>query len=348
MTLASSSTDQITLTRHLISLLAGTPQEDLILLVQAIQAACKSIGSSVRRAGIDNLFGLAGCEQNVQGEDVKKLDVLSNEYFVNACSYSGKICAMVSEETTDVIPVDEAYCGPYVICFDPLDGSTNIDASIPTGSIFSIFRRKSSGRHGTKDDCLQPGRNMVAAGFAMYSAATVLLLSVGKGVQGYTLDPATGEFILSHPTVRIPSKGTIYSVNEGNHLNWSEATRKAIATFKSPDPATGKKPYSLRYVGSFCVDMMRTLLYGGIFAYPDGKLRLLYECNPMAFLVEQAGGLASTGREHVLDVQPKSLHQRVPIFIGSAEDVKLVVRLHEQEAAAAAAAASTMASTATA
>lgn len=331
----ASSTDPITLTRHCLSVLPDADQ-DLVLLLASIQAACKSIANAVRRAGIDNLYGLAGVEQNVQGEDVKKLDILSNEYFVNACAYSSKVCAMVSEETAEIIPVDETRCGPYTIVFDPLDGSTNIDAAVPVGSIFGIYRRTSQGRHGTKEDVLQPGRKLVAAGYAMYSAATILVLSLGKGVNAFTLDYATGEFVLTHPNIRIPLKGKIYSVNEGNGHNWNEPTRRLVHTCKNPtDNKT--QPFSLRYIGSMVADLHRTLLYGGIFMYPadkknaKGKLRLLYECNPMAFLVEQAGGKAITGRENILDIVPDNIHQRVPIYIGSAELIDLVRTIYAEE-----------------
>eukprot|EP00762_Andalucia_godoyi_P001227 ANDGO_04805.mRNA.1 Fructose-1 len=331
----SASTDPITLVRYCTSVLPQSDQ-DLVLLLSSIQTACKSIANAVRRAGIDNLYGLAGVEQNVQGEDVKKLDILSNEYFVNACSYSGKVCAMVSEETAEMIPVDESRCGNYVICFDPLDGSTNIDAAVPVGSIFGIYRRVSNGKHGTKEDVLQPGKSLVAAGYAMYSAATLLVLSLGNGTVGFTLDSYIGEFVLTHPNIRIPSRGKIYSVNEGNGHNWNEPTRKLVHLCKNPtDPK--HQPYSLRYIGSMVADLHRTLLYGGIFMYPadkknaKGKLRLMYECNPMAFLVEQAGGKAITGRERILDILPDHVHQRVPIYVGSAEDVDNAFRMYNEE-----------------
>lgn len=301
---------------------------DLTQLMNSILSAVKAISSAVRKAGIAKLYGIAG-ETNVQGEEVKKLDVLSNQLFINMIRSSFTSCLMVSEENENVIEVETDKQGKYVVCFDPLDGSSNIDCLVSIGSIFAIYKKQSEGPP-VVEDALQPGRNIVAAGYALYGSATMVVLSTGQGVNGFMLDPSIGEFILTEPNIRIKPRGKIYSINEGYAQYWEEAVTEYVRQKKYPQ--TGK-PYGARYVGSMVADVHRTLVYGGIFIYPKtkdspkGKLRLLYECNPMAFVIEQAGGKATNGHIPILDIQPEAIHQRSPIFMGSSEDVQEVMEL---------------------
>jgi len=318
----------ITLTHHILETQRHHPgaSGDLSTLLHAFEIASKYVSSQVRAAGIFKIYGAEG-SVNVQGEEVKKLDVLANDSFITSLRRSKKVCIMVSEENTDPILVEDP-SGKYVAVFDPLDGSSNIDANIAIGTIFGIYHRTSSHEQKpTIQDVLQPGNKLVAAGYAMYGSATVLVLTVeGEGVDGFTLDPSTGEFVLTHPNIKIPpkNKGQIYSVNEGNSKYWDESTLKYVHSIKFPEKGS---PYKSRYIGSMVADVHRTLLYGGIFMYPadknskDGKLRLLYEANPMAMLTEAAGGKASTGTERILDIVPKSAHQRTPVFLGNSDDV---------------------------
>ncbi|EJD44053.1 fructose-1,6-bisphosphatase [Auricularia subglabra TFB-10046 SS5] len=331
------STEIITLTRHVLSeqiRLGPVATGDLTFLLNAIQLTSKFISTNVRRARLINLVGLAG-ETNVQGEEQKKLDVLSNDIMVNALRASGKTAVLVSEELDDAIIIDGRQRGKYCVVFDPLDGSSNIDAGVNIGTIFGIYRIK-EGSEGTIQDVLRPGSEMVAAGYTMYGSSANLVLSTGNGVNGYTLDTALGEFILTHPNIQIPSRGKIYSFNEGNSKYFHAPTLKYLESIKYP--AGDKAPYSARYIGSMVADVHRTLLYGGIFGYPDdrksksGKLRLLYEAFPMAFLTEQAGGLATTGRGRILDVVPKSIHERCPVFLGSKEDVQDLLKFYQEDA----------------
>lgn len=276
-------------------------------------------------------IGAAGAT-NVQGEDQKKLDVLSNEIFVNALRASGKVAVMVSEEDEEAIIVNPKQRGKYCVCFDPLDGSSNIDAGVNVGTIFIIYKVKKDGE-ASVSDVLRKGSEAVAAGYCMYGSSTLLVLSTGGPVNGFTLDENMGEFILTHPDIQVPSRGKIYSVNEGNAMHWYEPCKKYFDSLKFP---ANNKPYSARYIGSMVADVHRTLLYGGIFGYPadkkskKGKLRLLYECFPMAFLVEKAGGLATTGTERVLDVVPEGIHDRGPIFLGSKEDVEDLIKVYAE------------------
>lgn len=298
-----------------------TAQGDLSILLHAIEIASKYVSAQVRAAGIFDLYGVEGTT-NVQGEVVKKLDVIANEAFITALKRSKKVCVMVSEENEHPIVV-EASLGKYVAVFDPLDGSSNIDANVSIGTIFGIYHRKSA--KGTTDyteDLLQPGNKLVAAGYTLYGTATMLVLSSGNGVNGFTLDTTAGEFVLTHPNIRVPPKGNIYSVNEGNSAFWYEPVTRYVDSVKNPPKGN---PYSLRYVGSMVADVHRTLVYGGIFMYPadkrskQGKLRLLYEANPMAFLMEQAGGKGTTGTGRILDLEPKGIHDRCPVFLGSTD-----------------------------
>ncbi len=322
----------ITLTRHIYDKQKDYPQAtgEFTGILNQIALAAKIISREVNKAGLLEILGLTGIK-NVQGEEVRKLDDFANEIFISACEHSGHFAILASEENPDPIPIPEHYkTGHYSMAFDPLDGSSNIDANVSVGSIFAIHKKVSKGDKGTKDDLMQPGRRLAAAGYVVYGSSTMLVLSTGHGVHGFTLDPSVGEFLESHPDIRIPEKGKIYSVNEGNYPFWSDGVKSYVDHLKEKDPAT-KRPYSSRYIGSMVADVHRTLLYGGIFMYPAdtkdpkrprGKLRLLYECAPMAFLFEQAGGKASTGDKPILDVEPFELHQRVPFFAGSARDVE--------------------------
>lgn len=321
----------ITLTRHIYERQREHPEAtgELSGILGQITLAAKVVSREVNKAGLVELLGLTG-EENVQGEKVKKLDDFANDVFVQALDHSGHFCIMASEEMAEPFPIPPEFpSGPYCIAFDPLDGSSNIDVNVSIGTIFAVHRKISLGPRGSEEDLLQPGRRIVAAGYIVYGSSTMLVMSTGNGVHGFTLDPSVGEFLQSHPDIRIPERGKIYSVNEGNYPYWSEGVRKYVNYIKERDPGSGR-PYSARYIGSMVADVHRTLLYGGIFMYPKdrkdpekpvGKLRLLYECSPMAFLMEQAGGAASTGREPILDLRPVALHQRVPFFAGSKENV---------------------------
>jgi len=340
---AGIDTDCMTITRFLLAEQRKCPQAtgDLTQLMTAICTAVKAISSAVRKAGISQLYGMAG-NTNVQGEEVKKLDVLSNDLFINMLKASYTTCLMVSEENDDIIHVDhdkadkkhvaEEWEGKYVVAFDPLDGSSNIDCLVSIGTIFAVYKKASEGP-ATDADALQPGRNIVAAGYALYGSATMIVLSTGNGVNGFMLDPSVGEFILTDRNMKVKPRGKIYSINEGYEKFWSDPVREYITEKKHPKNG---KPYGARYIGSMVADVHRTLKYGGIFSYPatteapNGKLRLLYECNPMAFIMEQAGGMATTGKSPILDIVPEKIHQRVPIFLGSKEDVEEVLELYKK------------------
>jgi len=309
------------------------------LLMDLIYAA-KVISREVNKAGIVDILGLTGTE-NIHGEKVKKLDEYANDRLFKAMDHGGHLCIMASEERDEVIQIPEKFPkGNYVLLFDPLDGSSNIDANVSIGTIFSIHRKKTDGENGTLEDCLQKGSEQVAAGYIIYGSSTMLVFTTGQGVNGYTLDPSVGEFILSHIGIKTPSKGKIYSTNEGNARFWDEGTKKYINYLKEKDSATDR-PYSLRYIGSLVADFHRNLLYGGIFLYPTdykdpdkpkAKLRLLYEASPMAFIVEQAGGMATTGKENIMDIVPTELHQKVPLIIGSKEDVLTYLKFISENA----------------
>lgn len=326
-------TNVMTLTRFVLAEQRKVPGAtgDLTQLLTSIQCAIKAVAAAVRRAGIANLYGMVG-NTNVQGEEQKTLDVLANDLFINLLKDSFTTCLLVSEENETVVEVETEKQGKYVVCFDPLDGSSNIDCLGSIGSIFAIFRRTSTGQPNAKD-ALQTGRNAVCAGYALYGSATMVVLSLGQGVNGFMLDPALGEFILTDPDMKVKPRGKIYSINEGYAGVWDPAVTEYVQAKKFPK--TGK-PYGARYIGSMVADVHRTLKYGGIFMYPatkdspSGKLRLLYECIPMAFLIERAGGMAHSGKKPILDVQPETLHGRCPIFLGSREDVAEVVELYKK------------------
>ena len=324
----------INLTRHIYEKQKEYPEAtgELTGILNQIAFAAKIVSREVNKAGLVEILGLTG-EKNIQGEEVQKLDEFANDVFLNILGKSGHFCVMASEEVEHTVPIPKGYrSGHYAIAIDPLDGSSNIDVNVNIGTIFSIHRRVTDGGEGCEEDLMQPGSRLVSAGYVVYGSSTMLVVSTGNGVHGFTLDPSVGEFLESHTDIRIPKRGKTYSINEGNYPYWSEGVRQYIGHIKKTDEGSGR-PYSSRYIGSMVADMHRTLLKGGIFMYPadfkdpkkpDGKLRLLYECAPMAFLCKHAGGAASTGKGPVLDVQPTELHQRVPFFAGSLEDVREV------------------------
>ncbi|HEY5615817.1 MAG TPA: class 1 fructose-bisphosphatase [Bacteroidota bacterium] len=297
-------------------------------LLRDLTLAFKVIWREVSKAGLVDILGATGRE-NISGDEVKKLDVFADDVIYRAMDHGGHLCVMASEENEDVLHIPDQYpTGRYALLYDPLDGSSNIDANVNIGTIFSIYRRVTPSGKGRLEDCLQVGYKQVAAGYVIYGSSTMLVYSTGDGVHGFTLDPSIGEFLLSHENILIPKRGKIYSTNEGNSQRWDEGMKKYIHYLHEEDKATNR-PYSLRYIGSMVADIHRTLLYGGIFMYPgdkknpDGKLRLMYECNPMAYLIEHAGGRASNGKQRILDIQPTALHQHTPLFIGSEEDVAI-------------------------
>ncbi len=287
---------------------------DLSSLLTAFRLAAKIVSREANKAGLmADILGASGNE-NVQGEQQQKLDVYANKLFIRMMRTQGAVCAVASEEDDDVVHFDNG--GKYVVTMDPLDGSSNIDVNVSIGTIFSIYRRISTGPKATLEDFLQPGNAQVAAGYIVYGSSTMLVYSTGHGVNGFTLDPSIGTFCLSHPDMRTPPEGSIYSVNEGNWFEFSDGVRAYIEDCK-------KQKMSARYIGSLVADFHRNLLKGGIYLYPgttkvpNGKLRLLYEANPLAFLVEQAGGMATDGTTRILDLKPTELHQRCPLYIGS-------------------------------
>ena len=300
---------------------------ELSRLLRDIAIAAKIVNREVNKAGLLDILGAEGTT-NIQGEEQKKLDVYANEQFIAALSLGGECCAIASEECDDIIHIDNAVSknAKYVVAIDPLDGSSNIDCNVSIGTIFSIYRRISLSGPATINDFLQKGTEQVAAGYITYGSSTMLVYTTGKGVNGFTLDPSIGEFCLSHPDMKIASEGKVYSINEGNYVHFPDGVKKYIKYCQVEEEATNR-PYSSRYIGSLVADFHRNLIQGGIYIYPStakspkGKLRLLYECNPLAFIAEQSGGKASDGFTRILNLQPKSLHQRTPLFIGSAEMV---------------------------
>ncbi len=302
---------------------------ELSSLFSSIRLAAKILHREINKAGLADITGAAG-DQNVQGEDQQKLDVYANERFKNALAQRGVVCGIASEEEEEFVKFEETKnCdGKYVVLIDPLDGSSNIDVNVSVGTIFSVYQRVSPvGTQVTEADFLQPGHKQIAAGYVIYGSSTMLVYSTGNGVNGFTYDPTIGVFCLSHPDFRIPQTGTIYSINEGNYVHFPDGVKKYIKYCQEEDKDTNR-PYTSRYIGSLVSDFHRNLIKGGIYLYPtssrypQGKLRLLYECNPMAFLIEQAGGKATAGPgQRILDIEPTSLHQRSPLFVGSPEMV---------------------------
>jgi len=319
----------VTIERHILEQQRFHPEATGVLtsLLYDLALAGKMVTSQMARAGLAQILGKTG-DINVQGEMVMKLDELADEtiYLVN--DHTGRLAVMASEEHKEIIPIPERFSpGKYVLLFDPLDGSSNIDYNAGVGTIFAIYQRLSPEKTpGTLEDCLQPGHKMVAAGYIVYGAATMFVYTTGQGVHGFTLDPSIGEFLLSHDNIRIPAHPTYYSVNQGYFTRWSPGVQKFTQHLQEMTSET--KTISMRYVGSLVVDFHRTLLAGGIFYYPsdaskpEGKLRLTYEANPLAFIAENAGGYASNGHERILDIVPNSLHQRTALYIGNRELVE--------------------------
>jgi fructose-1,6-bisphosphatase I len=307
---------------------------DFTMLIESIAFASKIISREVNKAGIVNIIGKAQ-SVNVHGEEQQKLDVYADKKMIEAMDHLGKLCAMASEENDEVIQVPKEYPkGKYLAVFDPLDGSSNIDVNISIGTIFGIFKRQ-DGDTGTPccKDFMQPGRRMVAAGYVIYGSSTMMVYSAGNGVHGFTLDPSIGEYILSHPNMKIPECGKIYSINEANYHHWDEPTRKFVEHIKNNKERT----YTARYIGSLVADFHRNLLKGGVFLYPGdeknkrGKLRLLYECAPLAYLIENAGGRATNGVQDILDIVPDTLHQKEPLIIGSKYEVETYLKYQRGE-----------------
>ncbi len=296
---------------------------ELSRLLRDIGIAAKLVNREVNKAGLADIIGDAG-SINVQGEGQKLLDVYANEQFIAALKSGGECCTIISEENDEYIYIDSEISknAKYVVAMDPLDGSSNIDVNVGVGTIFSIFRRKSKDGEATKEDVLQKGTEQIAAGYIIYGSSTMLVYTTGKGVNGFTLDPSIGEFCLSHPNMTIPKDGTIYSINEGYYAHFPDGVKKYIKFCQVEDDKTNR-PYTSRYTGSMVADLHRNMIKGGIFIYPitakspKGKLRLVYECNPMAFIIEQAGGRATDGYNRILDLEVTELHQRSAIFIGS-------------------------------
>ena len=349
----------VTVSRHIADLQRLHPEAtgDLSGLLSELIVAAKTISAEVNMAGLADILGMSG-KTNIQGEEVQKLDEFANNTIKRRMARCGYLCIMTSEEEDDAIPVTEGYEGKYTLAFDPLDGSSNIDVNVNIGTIFSVHRRLSpageenrrrrstdvvqneqrpfqSGLPGEERDLLQKGREQVAAGYIIYGSSTILVFSTGEGVYGFTLDPSVGEFFLSHPDIKIPDKSKYFSVNEGNYRYWFDNMQRYIDFLKEEDKESGR-PYSSRYIGSLVADFHRNLIMGGIFLYPrdkkspekpSGKLRLLYEAAPLAYIVEQAGGRAIIDDgTNILDITPESLHQRVPLIIGSRYDVNMAAK----------------------
>jgi fructose-1,6-bisphosphatase I len=324
----------VTIERHIIEAERQFPEATgaFSSILYDIAFAAKMIAREVRRAGLNDILGLTG-EVNVQGEEVKKLDEFANDVIFKALDHTGHLCGMASEEEEDFIPIPDRFpTGKYCVMYDPLDGSSNIDANVSVGTIFSIHRKVSDHERGCVQDCLQPGTRQVAAGYVVYGSSTMLVYTTGNGVHGFTLEPSIGEFLLSHPNMRIPAPGQrIYSCNEGNYVHWTEEQRRFVDHLKGVD-GENAKPFSSRYIGSLVADFHRNLLYGGLFMYPAdarsprGKLRLLYEAAPLAMICEHAGGRASDGTQRILDIVPTELHERTPLYIGTAAYVEQAER----------------------
>lgn len=309
----------VTLQRHILEekTVANGQRLELAMLFWDLMIAIKKIHNKVTKAGLVEILGGTGTE-NVHGESVQRLDEYANDTLIRAMNHGGHFCIMASEESEDLIPISkELPLGKYALVFDPLDGSSNIDANVSVGTIFSVYQRVSQEGLGTKEDVVRSGADQIVSGYVIYGSSTMLVYTVGAGVHGFTFDPAMGEFYLSHPNIQIPRQGEIYSINEGYSQNFDAATKAFLLDVK-------ERKYSLRYIGSLVADVHRNLLYGGIFLYPGvpkPKLRTVYEAFPMAWIVEQAGGAASTGKERILTLTARELHERVPLIIGSRDDV---------------------------
>ncbi|HWJ24867.1 MAG TPA: class 1 fructose-bisphosphatase [Gemmatimonadaceae bacterium] len=328
-----TATSVVTIERYIIEQERLYPEAtgELSGILYDIALAAKMIANKVRSAGLADILGSDGHE-NVQGETQQKLDVISNDIIVKAMDHGGRLCAMASEEEPDIIQIPDGFrCGKYCLLFDPLDGSSNIDVNVPVGTIFSVVRKITRGVRGEMEDMLQPGRRQVAAGYILYGSSTMMVYTTGQGAHGFTLDPSIGEFLLSHPNIRIPERGRYLSVNDSYEQVWDENVKALMRRYRGLDGE--QKAMNVRYVGSLVADFHRNLLGGGIFAYPanrktpNGKLRLLYEANPLAFVCEQAGGAAINGTKRILDIQPQELHERTPLYIGSKGDVETATHM---------------------
>lgn len=312
---------------------------ELSRLLRDIGIASKIVNREVNKAGLADILGGAG-EVNVQGENVQKLDVFANDQFIAALSAGGECCAIASEENEFVIPVNNEMSknAKYVVAMDPLDGSSNIDVNVSIGTIFAIYRRLSKSGPGTVEDFYQKGTQQVAAGYVIYGSSCMLVYSTGNGVNGFTLDPSIGEFCLSHPRIQTPKMATTYSINEGNYVHFPDGVKKYIKYCQEEEKETNR-PYSSRYIGSGVADIHRNLITGGVYIYPitsknpNGKLRLLYEANPLAFIIEQAGGKATDGFTRIMELETTALHQRTPLYIGSADMVDLACEYMEKYSA---------------
>jgi len=311
--------------------LSGDKNRELIALLKDIKLAARQVSKELRNAGLNKILGEYKKLKNIHGEKVKKLDIVANNLFINSLENGGNCAGVVSEELEKIVIFNNEVSknSKYLVLMDPLDGSSNIDVNVPVGTIFSIFKKSSIKKSTNIKDFIQKGNRQVAAGYIIYGSSTIYVLTVGKGVDAFTLDPVVQEFYLSHKNIKIPKSGRSYSVNQGNFYEFPIALQEYIRWCEQEDAKSGR-PYSLRYVGSMVADIHRSILKGGLFIYSkskraaSGKLRLMYECNPMAFIVEQAGGLAIDGDKRILDIAPKSIHQKSPIFIGSSEMVELI------------------------
>ena len=333
----------VTLTRHLIEEQTKHPDSrgEFSNMFLDLTLALKIISREVMKAGLVNILGETS-DTNIQGETVMKLDRYADDRIFKAMDHGGHLCCMASEECENLIKIPTRFDrGDYVLVFDPLDGSSNIDKNVSIGTIFAILKRVTpAGGDGTLEDALQPGIKQVAAGYCIFGSSTMLVDTTGSGVHGFTLDPSVGEFLLSHENIKCPEKGKIYSINEGNSLFWDQGTKDFINFLKQQDKETDR-PYSLRYIGSLVADFHRNLLAGGVFLYPTDyknakkpkpKLRLLYEAAPLAFIAEQAGGKATTGNQRIMELTPKSLHERVPLVIGSRWEVEKYEEFYQKYA----------------
>jgi fructose-1,6-bisphosphatase I len=327
------------LTQFIIKEQRRTPDAtgEFTLLLNDIASACKAISHEVNRGALAGNLGSAGGE-NIQGEDVKKLDVIANEIFLNALHWTGHLAGMASEENEEIIPIPAGYPrGKYLICYDPLDGSANIDNNMTVGTIFSILRAPSGVENPTEKDFLQPGTQQVCGGFCIYGPTSIMVLTTGNGVNGFTLDGNVGEFLLTHPNIRIPEDTAEFAINMSNRRFWEEPVQRYVEECVKGKDGGREKDFNMRWIASMVAEVYRVLMRGGIFMYPmdekirskGGRLRLMYEANPMSFIVEQAGGASSTGRERILDIQPTRIHQRVPVILGSKNEVERIVGYHK-------------------
>ena len=310
---------------------------ELTLLLNDIASACKAIGHEVNRGALAGNLDVIGTE-NVQGEVQKKLDVISNDIFIHSLEWTGHLAAMASEENDEIIQIPAQYPkGKYLIAFDPLDGSSNIEVNLTIGTIFSVLKAPEGKKEITSEDFMQKGSSQVAAGFCIYGPTTILILTTGQGVNGFTLDRNIGEFVLTHPNIRIPEDTKEFAINMSNHRFWEEPMRRYVDECVAGTAGGREKDFNMRWLASMVAEVYRVLMRGGLFTYPidekikskGGRLRLLYEANPMGFIVEQAGGVASTGRERILNIQPTDVHQRVPVILGSKNEVERLESYHQ-------------------